>query len=735
MLWSKIRRTLGAQLGLNRAAGFGVLAILLACCARLGDQRLSYPEHRLSYQALVSTEIQARGGEPLYVERSLVGGYGRPVALGEISPYLVSATLSGEDAQFFGHPGVDPIGVSRAAWLNVSRGRLAYGGSSVTQQLAKLIEPRPRTLYGKFQEALDAFALERRLSKAQILEQYLNRVYYGRLAYGAEAGARRYFGRAAADLSLDQAALLAVLPRAPTYYDLDQHPERALARRRHILFTMAERGWISDASAQRAASAPLQLIPRGQERRAPHVIDLLANERRQARQSSSDRSTAAVGAGQVRTSIDSELQRAVEVRLGAHLRTLRETGATQAAVVVIDNATRQVRALVGSAGYDQQELAGANNGALSWRPPGSTLKPFIYAVAIERGARRGSLVLDADLSFAGYAPRAASGKHHGWLPLEKALGSSLNAPAVLLTENIGAETLRDRLAALKLIPPSAAPTLALALGGTSVRLIDLTNAYATLASSGLARGWTLSAAPPLTPGHRLFSARAADEVMRMLSQSAARRAEFGLDTPLDSDELNVGAVAAKTGTSQSFCDNWTIASTATHSVGVWVGNFDGSPLRGTLAMQGAAPLARSVVLATSSVAVRPRAEPPAWTQPARPGAAHSADGWATLSEHPLLEHPAPGARFRMDSLLSEGALAVTLTATPRAAAARVGTTHARFSVDGQALPLISSDHRRPRFSARWPLRVGQHAARVEILDERGVVIERSPEHIFHVEGT
>lgn len=663
-------------------------------------QRLSYPRERLDYGPLASKRFLSRHGQPLYEARSDRGGYQSAVPLGAISAYLVSATISSEDRYFWSHPGVDPIAVARAAWLNLERGRIAFGGSTITQQLAGLAHPRPRTLSGKAAEALDAVGLELALSKTEILEQYLNRAYYGRLAYGAEAAAKQFFGKSAAELSLDEAALLAVLPRAPSYYDPDKHPEHALARRRHILDSMAARGWISHSSAERAASKPLQLIPRGQVRRAPHALDYLSQ-------------TSAPEASQVVTTLDLTLQRRAQSQLRQHLETLEADGATQGAVVVIDNQSRGVRAMVGSRDYAQLELAGAVNGALSPRPPGSTLKPFVYALALESGARRDSLVLDAPLNFEGYAPRAASGRHHGWVRLDQALGSSLNIPAVLVAERVGADSLKQRLVALDLIPEDTRASLALALGGTSVRLTDLTNAYATLANDGIHARWTLLEGQSERGSQRVFSEHDARAVLAMLSDPKTRELEFGVETPFGSDGFGT-TLAGKTGTSQSFCDNWAVVVTARFSVGVWIGNFDGTPLHGLLAMRGAAPLARSIALSL------PSGGTPSWREIAK--APQPRSDWSVLARRPLLEQPSPGARFRIDPLLPRRALALELRATPRPG------LRARFEVDGK--PLEGGT-----FRATWPLTPGDHTARVDLLDAAGHVVERSTDHDFHVEGT
>lgn len=672
------------------------LATLLVLVAR------PYPEERFDPEPHTSTRVFDRHGELLYEQRSASGHYGRPVALDDISEHLVAATLSSEDARFYDHVGIDPRGVARAIYLNLAEGRLAYGGSTVSQQLAGLLDPQPRSLRGKAVESIDALRLERRLDKRQILELYLNRVYYGRLAVGAEAAAQRYFGKPAKQLSLAEGSLLAVLPRGPVFYDPDKHPERALKRRRHILQTMASRGWISHEEAESAASEPLRFVPRRVQRRAPHALDHL------------DVSSQS----KVTTSLDLRLQQAIERRAREHLQQLKRFDVDQIGVVVIDNQSREVLALVGSRDYGQAELAGANNGALARRSPGSTLKPFVYALALERGANLQTELLDAPTSFAGYAPRSANGSYHGPVSLAEALGSSLNVPAVATAEQVGAEAVRDKLAALKLIGSDEEASLALALGGTSVRLVDLTNAYATLARGGVHRPWTLTHRPHPNPeqsptGDRLFSERAAKLVTHALSSTHARRRAFGFETPFDDTGF-----AAKTGTSQSFCDSWAIGYDSRFSVGVWVGNFDGRPMHGLTGMTGAAPLLRDVTLLLEDheppVTAVESGEAPGPTSCVAAGAtadaASSAEARAACSPqispsllheaHGRLRSPIAGATYVVDELaaLDSQGIPLTVDLPPGATAVRLemGT--------GSSRRQIVSFEAESRVEESWPLR-------------------------------
>jgi penicillin-binding protein 1C len=731
------------------------VAIALGLCA-LASVLPPYPGERLERSSLQSTEIVDRHGRRLHETRSPDGGYGRWVALSEISPYLVTLTLSSEDANFRDHGGIDPIGVARAVWLNARAGELAYGGSTVTQQLAGVLEPRPRTLIGKLLESRDAVRLERTLGKDRILEEYLNRVEYGRLARGAEAAAQRFFDKPARSLTLDEAALLAILPRAPSAYDPARFPERAARRRAHVLQSAAERGFVDPREAALAASAPIRLAGRARAPRGRHVLDALARRPRPA--------------GRLVTTIDLALQERLETRLETHLAALAERDVDQAGVVVLDNATGDVIAMIGSRDYEDAAQSGAVNVTLARRPAGSTFKPFVYALAIERGAHPATPLFDVPTSFADFAPRNARQDHAGLVSLRDALGSSLNVPAVRAAEDVGMEALARRLAELELVDGRAADHgLSLALGSAPVRLVDLANAYATLARGGLHRPWRLvdpGRSPPRA--HRVIDARAAYLVTDVLSDSGARRREFGVETPL---ELPFPA-AVKTGTSKSFCDNVVVGYTPDVTVAVWVGNFDGRPMRSLVAMQGAAPLWREAMLVVAEgrpqrVFERPPgiesrdlcplsgllrgphcpaarrglvstehapAEACHWHGPGGavrwPAeiAAHRANAVDVLpGQRPIaIASPKGGTRFRIDAHLPRSRQALRLSAL----VAEPSVARVRWELDGRPIAEV-----RAPFGAFWTLEPGSHRMAAVALDETGRAIAREETRIEVDGGT
>ncbi len=692
----RTRRRIHRKLALGSVAA---LVLLLGCIGWL--RSLRYPLARLDPATATSTRWLDRRGEVIYERRSAQGGYSQWVTLEQVSPDLIAATLAGEDHRFYDHAGIDPLGVARALWLDVRAGGFAYGGSTITQQLAKLLRGAPRTLRSKLLEARDALALERTLDKDAILTQYLNRAYYGRLAYGVEAASRRFFGKPARELELHEASLLAILPRAPSAYDPQKHPERARGRRAHVLQKMVERGSITQRQADAAAAAPIVLSEQSNHPADRHIVDWLLLHSPET--------------GIQTTTFDLELQRKLALQLDQHLSDIRRLAATQAGVVVLDNDSGGVLAMVGSRDYDDTAARGANNAALAHRSAGSTLKPFAYALALEAGRSMNDLVLDAPSEWVSYQPRNINGHHLGPVTLADALGSSLNLPAVRLVAELGPDRFAARLQRLgfsSVDPTAERHGLALALGGCEVTLLELAAAYASLTRSGLYHPPRWLDAQP-TSEERVFEESAAREVARVLEDPSARQLEFGLESPLD---LPFTA-GAKTGTSSGFSDNWAVGFTRDVTVAVWVGNFDGQPLRGSLAMTGAAPLlADALTLATGD------------TSRSLPRRRRS--GEKPPPEPFVVTSPRDGARFVIDPLLPRTMqrIALLTRGAPRSesrAARRAEPCHGqvRFVVDGKAAPTSS-----------LALEPGRHHLFAEHEDCSGHLI-RTPNVSFSVEET
>ncbi len=541
---------------------------------------------------LESTRVLSRDGRLLGERPSALGLRGKATTLADAGERLVKATLAGEDRRFFSHDGIDRRAMVRAALANVVRGRIVSGGSTLTQQLVKRIDhrgkPRPRTLAAKIVEVARAQNLEATLGKEEILEAYLNHLDYGRGLAGPEAAAQGYFGVHAKDLSLAQAALLAVLPRAPSALDPYRHRGRAVLRQRSLLSAMHEAGSISDEDLDRALSEPLSFRDRAQKHLlAPHLVF---------------RSSRGVhGGGDVVTTIDFDLQRDVEALVHTHASRLRAHGARTAAVVIADVARSEVLAEVGSADWFDARIDGAVDLVHARRQPGSTLKPFVYALAIDRGASPMRMLPDVPTEFGStYAPENFDGTFVGPVSLREALAGSLNVPAVKMAAEIGAEDLVSvlRSAGLSLPEGSARYGLSVALGSADVTPLELAEAYATLARGGEHR--TLrelrelgmhAADHPSSAVARVFGEGAVAAVADALADPLARvrglrtRGPFELPFP----------TAVKTGTSTAFRDAWAVGFTRERVVVVWVGNADGTATQKLTGAVGAGPLLTDVM--------------------------------------------------------------------------------------------------------------------------------------------
>lgn len=529
-----------------------------------------------------STRVLSRDGRILGERASDLGLRGRAGTLDEAGDRLVTATIASEDRHFWTHDGVDRSALVRAVVSLVRHRKLVSGGSTLTQQLVKRVDhqgrARPRTLRNKLLEIARAENLEATTDKKRILQAYLDRLDYGRGHAGPESAAEGYFGVHAKDLSLAQAAFLAVLPRAPSALDPYRHRDRAVVRQRALLVRMRELGVASAADVERALAEPLELRDANAPRPfvAPHVVLARANSR---------------GPREVRTTLDFDLQRDVEAMVKAHAPRLRTRGARNAAVVVVDPATGDVLAEVGNVDWSDASIAGAVDIVRAKRQPGSTLKPFVYARAFERGVSPMEMLADVPTDFgatgATYAPDNFDGTFVGPVSAREALAGSLNVPAVKLAADLGANEVVGTLRAAGLALPQGAQRygLSIALGSGEVTLLELAEAYTTLARGGehvLVHDKPMNRQIP----NRVFDAGAAAAIADTLSDPIARvrglrtRGPFELPFP----------TAVKTGTSTAFRDGWTAGYTKERVVVVWTGNADGSATEKLTGAVGAGPL-------------------------------------------------------------------------------------------------------------------------------------------------
>ena len=547
------------------------LLVLLLPCLVCGEEAFLTP----------SKQIYDRYGAPMRGFLSENNTYYLPVPLTDISPWLIAAALAAEDKRFFSHPGVDVKAVLRAAWQNVSDGEIVSGASTITQQLARAIEPRPRTLWGKAKEAYNALVLERKMTKEEILEEYFNLLELGNLTQGVEAASRFYFGVSAGELSLSQAAFLAGLIKSPTYYNPLKHFSRALKRRDWVLSRMLENGFIDEEMYQIALSEKLELKTAARPFDAPHftrfLYPLLPKD-----------------AQDVYSTLDRELQLYAEQLVKNYISQLKEENVTNGAVVVLDNATGGILAYVGSADFYNARYNGQVDGARALRQPGSALKPFVYGLTFESGKLTPASLLDDEDTFfeGGFRPRNYDENYHGFVSARSALACSYNIPAVKAAEKTGASNLLAllrRAGLVSLEKPADFYGLGLALGNGEVRLLDLTNAYAALARGGVYKPM-LAAYKPLIylPGREthIFTPQTAYLVTDILAANNARAPAFGLNSALSVPF----ALAAKTGTSKDYKDNFTMAYTPRWTIGVWVGNFDAQPMQKVSGVTGAGPI-------------------------------------------------------------------------------------------------------------------------------------------------
>ena len=538
--------------------------------------------------ALLRPPIQSialldRNGIPLRESR-VAERFSHELALADVPPHVVAAVLAAEDKRFFSHHGIDWLATGRALVAGLTHGRIVSGASTITQQLVKISNRRPRSLRAKLIESLTALRLEQSWTKEQILTAYLNRLDFGNLNIGLAAAADYYFGKPVSDLSEAEAAFLAGLPRNPRKLNPHVAPDAARRRQVTVLERMRANRQLDSAHFDRAIAETLALRPPQRRFRAPHFVEMVLQQLPET------------PAAQVRTTLDFRLNERVEEIVRERLAQLREQNVRNAAAVVIDNATGDVIALVGSENYFSPG-AGQVNGAWAQRSAGSALKPFTYLLALERGATPATIVADVRTSFpaAGgfYRPENYNRRCYGPVRYRTALASSLNIPAVKVLLAAGGPTaLHERLRECGLTTLNRPPEvygLGLTLGNCEARLLEMTNAYASLARLGEFRPWRVLPKSTIS-AHRYSRPELVWQIADILRDNSARTLAFGMNSALRFDY----PVACKTGTSTDFRDNWTIAFTPEFSVGVWAGNFDGAPMREVSGVTGAGPILHAI---------------------------------------------------------------------------------------------------------------------------------------------
>ena len=519
----------------------------------------------------VSTTVLDRNGRLLRAYAMDNGRWRLPVNASskDIDPRYVDLLLGFEDKRFREHRGVDPLALGRAAIQLMTHGRIVSGGSTITMQLARLMEPRrERSLIVKLRQIVRAIELERHLSKDEILDLYFTLAPFGGNLEGVRAASLAYFGHEPKRLTLGEAALLVALPQSPETRRLDRFADRARIARDRVLDRMVAEGRVTREDAERAKAEAVPSARQPMPLLAPHATDRVVAGQ-------ADGAT-------IQTTLDSTLQRALENL--ARDRAAMLGSDISIGIVAVDNASGDILAHIGSPDYFDARRAGQVDMTRAIRSPGSTLKPFIYGMAFEDGfVHPESLIDDRPVRFGNYAPENFDMTFQGTVPVRKALQLSLNVPAIVLLDRVGASRLSARLkqaGGTLILPKDETPGLAMGLGGVGVTLTDLTTLYA-----GIARGGTT-----MRLRERMDETRGEGDGRRLLDRVAAWQVgNVLLGTPPPDNAVR-NRIAFKTGTSYGYRDAWSVGFDGRMTIGVWVGRPDGAPVPGMLGRTAAAPV-------------------------------------------------------------------------------------------------------------------------------------------------
>jgi len=549
---------------------FPVLILLILFLILIGLFPL--PDHRIFPPG--STVIRAADGQLLRMFTARDGMWRIHTGFNDICRLHQQLVLAYEDQWFYWHPGFNPVSIVRAAFTNFKADKILVGGSTITMQIARLIEPKSRNFTAKIFEAFRALQLEWRFSKKELLEIYFNLAPYGGNIEGVGAAAWFYFGKSPARLSIGEISLLTALPNSPTRLRPDENHAAAQAARNKILHRFRQTGVISPSQLQDALSESVPHQRQPVPFLAPHFSEWLRKK---------------YATRDLKTTLDLEMQTICQNALTEHVRGLRSKAISNGAVVVIENATHQIKALVGSADFFNAAASGQVNGAIAPRSPGSALKPFVYALAFDAGLVSPKAILeDVPIDYAGYSPENFDARYHGVVTVERALAQSLNVPAVNLTAELKDNSLYALLKKAgftTLNHPEKHYGLPIILGACEVRLLELCQLYSALANSGVFFPARFFSDDTLLPGTRLFSAEAAYLITEILTSPERP------DLPAAWEfTLNLPKVAWKTGTSYGHKDAWSVGFTPDLTIGVWLGNFSGKGVPELVGAEVAAPL-------------------------------------------------------------------------------------------------------------------------------------------------
>lgn len=513
------------------------------------------------------------------------------IPVDKVSPYFINAIIATEDKRFYEHHGVDYTAIFRALRQNLVSRRIVSGASTITMQLARMMNPGSRTIFKKIMEMFQAYRLEAGMHKNDILDAYINRLPMGGNLYGIESGAQCYFGISSSDLTLAQASFLASIPNSPNRLNPYHHLEEIKKRQKIVLERMVEQNFISGHRIEGVLKEDVCLKPQTSSFTAPHFVFYLMDKLPE-------------GIHEVKTTIDCDLQKMVQEQINGVLFHLKRFHVMNAAAILIDNHTGDVLAYVGSADYFNVQNEGENDGIQALRQPGSTLKPFLYSLAMEHGFNPATVIPDIPTCYRMpvgiYKPKNYSELFRGPVRLREALANSLNVPAVRVLAKIGIQPFLDYLHEFgfySLDRDADHYGVGLVLGNGEVTLYELARAYLCLARRGrytpVREIIDINGIPQnLSVSDRRISTSQINYLITdILSDKFARTAEFGFHTVLNLPF----PCAVKTGTSFRFCDNWTMGYTEDYTLGVWVGNFDHTPMQKVSGISGAGPIFSNVM--------------------------------------------------------------------------------------------------------------------------------------------
>lgn len=594
---------------------FGAISAAVAGYATINRDLPSLSEID-TRQTFKTAQIYDRKGKLLWEFYDSEGGRRTVVPLSDVSQWLIDASLAAEDANFYSNPGIDPKGIVRAVWQNVSEQELVSGASTITQQLVRNVlmtteERFDRSMSRKIKEAMLAYQLTQKLTKTQILQMYLNEIYYGNLAYGVEAAAETYFAKSARDLTLGEAALIAGLPQAPVAYDPYRNPAAAKERQIYVLEQMERHGFISQAESEQAKQERLTYKQLKRDFLAPHWVMYVRDQIEQKY----GPKFLSYGGLKIMTTLDLDLQNRLQEVAQANQSMLAQRDANNTAILATNPKTGEILAMVGSLDYFNSSIDGQVNVTVSQRQPGSSIKPLVYMASFARDYTPSTQVRDEPINLVdelgrSWRPQNYDKRFYGAVTLRSALGNSLNIPAVKVLEHVGLDNVLELAKKLGITTWSDRSRLGLSLtlGGAEVRPMQLAGFYATLANNGryiplvsisklIDADGNIIEDYRVPQGEQVVDPRAAFMTTDVLRDNNARLVTYGPNSLLKTSRPS----AVKTGTTDNFRDTWTAGYTPNLVVVAWVGNSDGHPMKEVLSSMSAGKVWRESLDASAEL--------------------------------------------------------------------------------------------------------------------------------------